>query len=82
MVAQADWALERVTLEDGKQYQGLVKSESKSSIEFVEVHRPRGKPMFLVVRPIDRKAIASLDRLDAAEQRSCAAGWKSTSSAL
>lgn len=68
VVAQADWALERVTLEDGKQYQGLVKSESKSSIEFVEVHRPRGKPMFLVVRSIDRQAIAKLDRLDAADQ--------------
>ncbi|HEV3138743.1 MAG TPA: DUF1570 domain-containing protein, partial [Pirellulales bacterium] len=37
--------------------------ESPSSIEFVEVHRPRGKPMFLVVRPIDRKSIDTWERL-------------------
>ncbi len=54
-VDAADWPLERVTLKDKKQYEGLVKSESPTGIEFVEVHRPRGKPMFLVVRPIDRK---------------------------
>ena len=50
-----DWKLERITLDDGKVLQGLIESEGPSSIEFVEVRRPRGKPMFLVVRPIDRK---------------------------
>jgi len=64
-----DWALERVTLTDGKTYQGLIESESPASIEFVEVHRPRGKPMFLVVRPIYRKAIKSWERLGPDEQQ-------------
>ncbi len=63
-VPGADWALEYVKLKDGKQYTGLIKSESPTSVEFVEVHRPPGKPMFLVVRTIDRKAIADLNRLD------------------
>jgi hypothetical protein len=64
-----DWPLERVTLTDGKTYQGLVESESPAAIEFVEVHRPRGKPMFLVVRPIYRKAIKSWERLDPDQQQ-------------
>jgi hypothetical protein len=59
----SEWPLERVVLTDGKTYQGLVESESPSNIEFVEVHRPHGKPMFLVVRPIDRKSIDTWERL-------------------
>jgi hypothetical protein len=68
VVAGSDWALERVTLKDGKQYQGLVKSENAKAFEFVEVHRPRGKPMFLVVRQIDRQTVDRLDRLTTAQQ--------------
>ena len=63
-----DWRLERITLTDGKTYQGLIESEGGASVEFVEVRRPRGKPMFLVVRPVDRKSIAKWDRLPAKEQ--------------
>jgi hypothetical protein len=66
---QTEWPLERIVLTDGKTYQGLIESESPSSIEFVEVHRPRGKPMFLVVRPIDRKSIDSWERLPSDEQQ-------------
>ncbi len=65
----ADWPLERVTLTDGKTYQGLVESEGPASIEFVDVRRPRGKPMFLIVRPIDRKAIAKWERLEPEQQQ-------------
>jgi hypothetical protein len=64
----ADWPLERVTLTDGKQYQGLVKSASDTVVEFVEVHRPRGKPMFLLVRSIDRKLVDRIERLGPAER--------------
>jgi hypothetical protein len=66
--AASDWPLEKVILDDGRTYQGLVESESTSSIEFVEVHRPRGKPMYLVVRPISRKSIAKWERLSPEEQ--------------
>ncbi|HEX3728152.1 MAG TPA: DUF1570 domain-containing protein [Pirellulales bacterium] len=65
----ADWPLERVVLNDGKEYRGLIESETPTSIEFAEVHRPRGKPMFLVVRVVDRKSIASWARLSDAERQ-------------
>ncbi len=67
-VDAANWPLEHVTLKDQKRYEGLVKSESPTGIEFVEVHRPRGKPMFLVVRPIDRRSIEKLERLRPEDQ--------------
>jgi hypothetical protein len=67
-LAGGDWPMEQVTLTDGRTYQGLVQSESPSGIEFVEVRRPPGKPMFLVVRPIDRKDIGTWQRLSRAQQ--------------
>ena len=65
----ASWPLEKVTLSDGKAYEGLVLSENPASIEFLEVRRPRGKPMSLVVRPLTRKEIASWNRISPAEQQ-------------
>jgi hypothetical protein len=64
----ADWPMEQVTLADGRKFQGLVTSESPSAIEFAEVRRPAGKPMFIVVRPIERRNIAGWQRLPRAEQ--------------
>jgi len=68
-LSTSDWKLEKVTLTDGKSYFGLIEAEHPSSIDFVEVRRPRGKPMFLVVRPIGRKRIASWERLSEDEQK-------------
>ena len=67
-VGASDWQFERVVLTDGKSYRGLVKSEGPTSIDFVEVHRPPGKPMYLVVRPIGRESIETLERLDQAQR--------------
>jgi hypothetical protein len=64
----AAWKLERVTLTDGKTYDGLVTVERPAEIEFIEVHQPAGKPMYLVVRSIDRKSIGTWTRLSS-EQR-------------
>ena len=65
----AEWPMEAVTLTDGKVYRGLVQSENPAGIEFLEVRRPRGKPMALVVRPIDRANIQGWERLDEAAQQ-------------
>lgn len=65
----SDWPLEEVTLTSGRTFRGLVQSESPVGIEFVEVRRPPGKPMFLVVRPIERKDIARWRRLAPEEQK-------------
>jgi len=67
--AASDWLLERVVLNDGRSYQGLVQSENAASIDFLEVRRPRGKPMSLVLRPMDRKSIESWKRLEPEQQQ-------------
>ena len=73
----AAWKLERVTLTDGKTYDGLVESERPAEIEFIEVHQPAGKPMSLVVHSIDRKIIETLERVC---RPSSARPWRSGSS--
>ncbi len=67
--ATANWPLEQVQLHGGKTYEGLIESEGPTSIEFVEVRRLAGRPMFLVVRPIDRRSIAEWHRLDEPQRR-------------
>lgn len=67
--AVANWPLEHVRLANGKEYEGLIANEGETSIEFVEVHRQAGKPMFLLVRPIDRRSIADWRRLDEQQRR-------------
>ncbi len=66
---EASWPLEKVTLTDGKAYEGLILSESPAIVEFLEVRRPRGKPMSLVVRPLPRKSIANWQRITPAQQK-------------
>ena len=61
--AVAQWALEEVRLDDGKVLKGLIESEDEKAIEFIQVLRPRGRRMFLVVRTIDKDHIESQRKL-------------------
>ncbi len=65
----SDWPLESVTLSGGQKLHGLIEPVGPSEIEFIAVHRPPGKPMYLIVTPIDRKSIASWQRLDPAQRK-------------
>ncbi len=65
----ANWPMERVTLADGKTFRGLIQAENPLSIDFLDVVRPPGKPMYLVVRPIPRKEIEDTQRLDSAQRQ-------------
>ena len=66
--AAGRWPLETVTTDDDRVYQGLVHSRDDRVLEFIEVVRPRGKPMHLVVRPIEVRSIASVQRLPLEER--------------
>ena len=63
-----EWPMERVTLRDGRQYQGLIESEKDDWLDFMEIQRPPGRPMYLVLRPIQRASIVRIQRLDAADR--------------
>lgn len=55
--------MERLVLKDGREFFGLIEATSPSAVEFMEIHRPQGKPMYLVIRPIERSAVQSIHRL-------------------
>lgn len=62
------WPLERVKLVDGRELAGLLRAERDSEVELVEVRRPPGKPAHLAIHALDRREIASWQRLEGAER--------------
>lgn len=67
--AAAAWPMEQVTLQDGRIFAGLIETMNDTSLEFVEIHRPQGRPMFLVVRPIERTQVKTLSRLSEQDRK-------------
>lgn len=63
------WPLEEVRTRDGHVYRGLIRSQTDAELEFVEVVQPRGKPMYLVVRPIDPQAVVEKQSLPDEERK-------------
>ncbi|HYW80052.1 MAG TPA: hypothetical protein VE890_10775, partial [Thermoguttaceae bacterium] len=66
--AAASWPSERVVLVDGRQYEGLIESVDDAWIHLFQMRHPTGRPMFLVIRPIERSRIESVDRLEPDQQ--------------
>lgn len=60
--------LEAVLTVDGRRHEGLVESESEAWVNLIEIQRRPGRPMFLVIRPIDRARVTKILRLPAAER--------------
>jgi len=64
----ADWTFDLLEMKDGRLRRGLVLSESPAEIEFAEIVRPPGKPMFAVIRPLAPDQVAKRQQLEG-EQR-------------
>jgi len=47
-----EWTFDVLELQDGTRYQGLVLADREAEIDFAEIFRPPGKPMFAVIRPV------------------------------
>ena len=67
-LAGTDWPTERVELVDGRQCLGLIESEDESWVNLVQIQRTPGRPMSLLIRPIELRQVAAIVRLDAAER--------------
>ena len=50
--ATAEWPMDTLRLKDGRVLKGLVQSRRDGEVEFIEIVRPRGKPMYGVLYPI------------------------------
>ncbi|MHC4177118.1 MAG: DUF1570 domain-containing protein [Planctomycetota bacterium] len=57
-----DWISERVELLDGRHYHGIIESEDDDWVHVMLIRRPRGRPMYLVIRTFDRASVASVVR--------------------
>jgi len=62
------WKMETLYRSDGKVFHGLVQSERKGELEFIEVVRPPGKSMYLVVHYYNQRSVKSLRRLSRQER--------------
>jgi hypothetical protein len=67
--ATNQWKLERVELKDESEFFGVIIAESKTELEFAEIVRPKGRPMYVVIRPIPISEIADIDLLSATHHK-------------
>ncbi len=67
------WPLEQIALKDGRTFEGLALARSEREVQFEVVSRPRGRPMYLVVRRFPAASIASLKPLADPERTELAA---------
>lgn len=54
----AEWQFDELEMIDGLVHRGVVLSDRDTEIEFAEIFRPPGKPMFAVVRPVTPDRVA------------------------
>lgn len=59
-----DWKFERLWLRGGTDYQGLLLSRNEHEWEFAEIVRPRGRPMYAIVRAISPKDVSQYNELE------------------
>lgn len=67
-VEGAGWPTERVELLDGQTCEGLIESEDDAWVHLIQIRRPPGRPMYLVIRPLERALVAKVVRLKPDEQ--------------
>lgn len=72
-VRAREWKLESITLKDGRVLEGLIQAERKAELDFAEIVRQPGKPMYAVIRPVARRNVKQIRRLAPAERRELAA---------
>jgi uncharacterized coiled-coil protein SlyX len=60
--------MERLEIPGRPPWEGLIESEDRDWITMIQIHRPPGRPMYLVIRPIDRASVHNVVRLDPARR--------------
>lgn len=66
------WKLEELQLRDGKVYKGLVQEEREHDLDFAEIVQPAGRPMFAVLRWINKKEVQAVTKLPKEEHKELA----------
>lgn len=67
-LGNAQWPMEQVETHDGRRFQGLIESQDDYWLRMIRIFRPAGRPMYLVIQPVETSHIARVERLEP-EQR-------------
>jgi len=65
----AQWKMDVLRFKNGRVREGLVRANRDDEVDFVEVNRPAGKPLNLVVMSLDPKSVARIDWMSPADRR-------------
>lgn len=60
------WTSERIELRDGRHLRGLIESEDDLWTYVLQIEQPAGRPMFAVIRPVEKAKIKAVTRLEPA----------------
>ncbi len=63
-LGDADWPMERVVTHDGRRFEGLIESQDDFWLRMIRIFRPAGRPMYLVIQPLETAHIARVERLE------------------
>jgi len=63
-----EWKFDELELRDGSLRRGMLLAENATELEFAEIVRPPGKPMFAVVRPVMRDQVVTKRLLAGADR--------------
>ncbi|QDU74811.1 hypothetical protein Pan97_18270 [Bremerella volcania] len=64
-----DQSTDRLELKDGTQLQGMLLDESPRNLEFLEINRPPGKPMFAVIHTISANNKKRVDKVSGEDRQ-------------
>jgi hypothetical protein len=68
-LAQSDaWPLERIVVQGGREFRGVLLEETKGQLEFAEIVRRRGTPMFAIIHAVSHEDLSRYQSLSAAER--------------
>src|SRR5947207_2318067 len=60
-----DWPLEQLMLKGAKQYRGLLLDKTERQLEFAEIVRPRGKPMYAIIHAFAASEVSTYEPVSA-----------------
>lgn len=67
-----DLATDHLHLKDGSQLSGMLLEESPRKIEFLEINRPPGKPMFAVIHTVSPELAVKVEKVSGLDRQSLA----------
>jgi hypothetical protein len=67
-----NWPMETLRFKDGRVLKGLLQSQREGEIEFIDIVRPPGKPMYGVLYPIAPKEVDTITKLPEKDRKALA----------